>query len=100
MRRWCGVEGESVPLARLGESAEKQLNGSFLEFGVTIPDPAPPEIRLDTNPPGAAGSFNLQICCDGDNVYAIWEDERDGRSEIYFNRSIDGAAWQALRDLI
>lgn len=32
----------------------------------------------------------LGICCSGDEVYVVWTDLRDGGSDIYFNRSLDG----------
>jgi len=48
------------------------------------------DIRLDLN--GGAGSGNAKICCDGLNVYVIWEDRRLGDPQPFFNGSSDGGA--------
>lgn len=55
------------------------------------------DTRLDTgDAAGASGSALPQICCSGNNVYVVWEDARDGLSDIYFNYSWDGGVnWQA-----
>lgn len=56
----------------------------------------PTDRRLDTDAAGAAGSLIPRICCDGLAVYAVWYDERSGRPDIHFNRSLDGGAtWLA-----
>jgi hypothetical protein len=53
--------------------------------------------RLDVgDAPGASWSGEPQVACDGDRVYAIWTDSRDGHADLYFNRSLDrGAVWLA-----
>ena len=55
------------------------------------------DIRLDTDLPGANHSNSPQIACDNNgHVYVVWEDERNGRSDIYFNYSSDyGVTWQS-----
>jgi arylamine N-acetyltransferase len=55
----------------------------------------PADIRLDTgDTPGANNSYDPQIACIGDNVYAVWEDYRNGYTDIFFNYSTDkGANW-------
>jgi hypothetical protein len=54
-----------------------------------------PDIRLDTvDTPGASQSYFPQISSNGSNVYVVWEDERNGEYDIYFNMSSDnGASW-------
>lgn len=54
------------------------------------------DIRLDTgDAAGSARSLNPDICCDGDRVYVVWHDDRNGANDIYFNASFDGGAtWQ------
>ncbi len=50
--------------------------------------------RLDTDPPGAAGSNVPRIAATEGRVYVVWEDQRGGLSQIRFNRSLDrGQAW-------
>ncbi len=51
--------------------------------------------RLDSGAPAGVGaSENISLCCSGDNVYAVWDDERDGDEDVYFNRSLDaGETW-------
>jgi hypothetical protein len=55
------------------------------------------DIRLDTgDTAGANNSKYPQITCYGNNVYVVWQDERNGNDDIYFNYSIDGGAdWQS-----
>jgi len=54
-------------------------------------------IRLfvnSTDTAGTAQSYDVRMCCSGNAVYVFWLDERNGGSDIYFNRSIDnGATW-------
>ena len=46
------------------------------------------DIRLDTDAAGANHSNSPQITCDNNgHVYVVWEDERNGSSDIYFNYS-------------
>jgi hypothetical protein len=54
------------------------------------------DIRLDSDDiPGAKASVDPQIACSGNNVYVVWEDNRNGAPDIYFNYSTDGGAhWQ------
>jgi hypothetical protein len=53
------------------------------------------DIRLDTDAEGVATSNSPQIACDNSgHVYVVWEDERNGTSDVYFNFSSDyGATW-------
>ena len=54
------------------------------------------DVRLNTDPAGSAVCRGPRICCDGGNVYVVWYDERNGRTDIYFNRSTDsGSTWLA-----
>ena len=55
------------------------------------------DIRLDTGDiPGENDSWSPQISDNGSGtVYVIWEDDRDGSGDIYFNYSSDyGINWQ------
>lgn len=52
-----------------------------------------PETRL-THADGSSG--NGVVAASGQYVYAVWDDDRDGNWEIYYNRSTDrGATWSA-----
>lgn len=57
----------------------------------------PTDIRLDTDPPGAARSRHPEVSNDQDgHVSVIWWDDRNGEYDIYLNYSWDyGATWQA-----
>ena len=50
------------------------------------------DIRLDSGDPGAATSLVPRICCSGEAVYVVWYDDRNGASDVYFNRSLDGGS--------
>jgi hypothetical protein len=56
------------------------------------------DVRVDTDPAGAAESEGIRIVVDGPNVYCVWSDARDGGMDIYFNRSTDGGATWQLSD--
>ena len=43
------------------------------------------DFRLDAGTPGAAVSTNPQVTASGYAVYAVWEDQRGGLEEPYFN---------------
>jgi hypothetical protein len=54
------------------------------------------DIRLDTDNAGASDSKHARLACSGNNVYVVSQDERNGRSDIYFNYSPDaGDTWQS-----
>lgn len=55
----------------------------------------PQDKRIDTgDEPGKHESWDPQITAFNDNVYAVWHDNRDGDSGIYFNLSTDrGQTW-------
>ncbi|GJQ57687.1 MAG: hypothetical protein D8M57_00415 [Candidatus Scalindua sp. AMX11] len=56
------------------------------------------DLRLDSgNTSGNGDSWESQISSDGNgNVYVVWEDDRNGPPNIYFNHSEDyGMTWQA-----
>lgn len=51
------------------------------------------DVRLNTDPPGAAISRHAQIAASGSSVYVTWEDKRNSSyygGDIYCNRSVDG----------
>jgi len=55
------------------------------------------DIRLNKDPTGLGYCHNPKISCDSSgHVYVVWEDNRNGESDIYFNYSSDyGATWQS-----
>lgn len=54
--------------------------------------------RVNTNAAGESSSLEPDICCDGKRVYVTWVDNRNGYSEPYFNRSLDGGLTWAAND--
>jgi hypothetical protein len=51
-----------------------------------------PDVRLTNNAATSYTSLNNARCvvANGDSVYVVWYDERDGNAEIYYKRSTDG----------
>ncbi|MBE0664821.1 MAG: PKD domain-containing protein, partial [Candidatus Aminicenantes bacterium] len=46
---------------------------------------------------GDSGSWGPRICMSGSNVYAVWDDLRNGAEDIYFNLSANGGAdWRSF----
>jgi hypothetical protein len=61
-----------------------------------VPNFAAADVRLDSDPVGAAASHLVDSACDGPNVYVVWQDARNGAYDVFFNRSLDGGAtWLA-----
>lgn len=56
-----------------------------------LPQPDPegplerPDLRLNTDAPGAELSLVPDVCCDGQRVYVVWYDRRAGNLDIYCN---------------
>ena len=56
----------------------------------------PTDVRLDTDAAGESSSDDPQITCEGQNLYVVWEDDRDDGKDIRFQRSTDGGdTWLA-----
>ncbi|MDJ0975172.1 MAG: hypothetical protein QNJ98_11975 [Planctomycetota bacterium] len=80
--------------------------GGTMGGGGTPPGPPPGggpttglDVRVSTDTPGNELSLVPDVCCDGDRVYAVWYDRRDGNLDIYFNRSFDGGATWLPQDV-
>lgn len=53
------------------------------------------DFRLDTDYPAAAVSIQPRMASTGNNVYVVWQDSRNGASDIYFNSSANnGVSWR------
>jgi hypothetical protein len=66
------------------------INGAFDIFVATSGDSGDEwdePVRVDTDPAGEAYSAFPRITANDGNVYVIWEDSRDGKSDVYFSRS-------------
>ncbi|MHC5062766.1 MAG: hypothetical protein ACYTG5_02185 [Planctomycetota bacterium] len=54
----------------------------------------PSDKKLNTDPTGTSGRWDLQLAASGSSVYVTWLDSRNrshtGQVDIYFNRSTDG----------
>lgn len=83
--------------ARLHVAWLDERNGAADVYYTTSPDRgatwAAPDVRLDTDTAGSAVSSQLDLACAGGAVYAAWADARDGQTDIYLNRSTNGATW-------
>lgn len=54
------------------------------------------EQRLDGDALGVSSSFNVAIAADAGNVLVSWTDDRNGKDQIFTNRSTDqGTTWLA-----
>ena len=56
-----------------------------------------PDVRLTTDPAISNTSNNNAWCvaASGNDVHAVWNDNRDGNNEIYYKRSTDGGvSWE------
>jgi len=78
-----------------------QENEWIEDFKITVAQPLSgslsTDIRLDTGDiAGATYSRYVKICSDDNgNVYAVWEDRRNGYYDVYFNYSRDyGLTWE------
>lgn len=56
--------------------------------------------RIQTNPLGAAHAFDVCLSGSDDNVYAAWEDARDGGTDVRFNYSTDGGVSWSVSDIL
>ena len=57
------------------------------------------DVRLDRGTTDGS-SFEVRLAAQGDRIWVVWEDDRDGEPDIYLNRSSDaGTTWlaQAIR---
>ncbi len=50
------------------------------------------DVRVDHKPAPGSDSTRPRLAVVGDLVFVVWEDFRNGRSDIYFNRSVDGGS--------
>ncbi|MBZ0201847.1 MAG: hypothetical protein K8I03_02390 [Ignavibacteria bacterium] len=60
-----------------------------------------PDVQLTNNSGASLTSDNNGWCvaADGNLVHVVWYDDRDGNTEIYYKRSINGgAAGRRIRD--
>ncbi|NOU45762.1 MAG: T9SS type A sorting domain-containing protein [Bacteroidales bacterium] len=61
-----------------------------------------PDVRLTNEPSPSNTSLNNAWCiaASGDTLHVVWDDQRDGTFEIFYNRSTDaGLSWEANTQL-
>ena len=58
-----------------------------------------PDVRINTDTPGAELSLIPEICCDDGALYVTWYDRRNGDLDVYFNASEDGGETWRPRDV-
>ena len=46
--------------------------------------------KIPHAPPGLVNCRSPRVACSGLNVYVVWQDDRNGKQDIFFNRSADG----------
>jgi len=64
------------------------------DFGVTW---RKTPTRLDGDPLGAANSLNPRIAAVNRQVYVVWQDDRNGKTDIYFTYSLTaGRSWMSV----
>lgn len=52
------------------------------------------DVRINTSLAGSSAAVRPQLVASGSAVHVAWQDNRNGRDDIYFNRSTDaGATW-------
>jgi hypothetical protein len=79
------AEGDQVNVVWVDNG---DIYSNFSTDGGATWQPAQIRVDTDTTPfPNVAGSPRLAV--DGTNVYVVWEDSRNGESDIYFNQSFD-----------
>jgi len=51
-----------------------------------------PDVRLTNDPSASSTSYNNAWCiaASGDTIHVVWYDSRNGNTEIYYKRSVDG----------
>ena len=88
-----GIEGSAQAMVlgggRLdGNAATLDRGGNVLPSRAMAADP--PTARTAGADNGVAGGPRLAV--DGTTVYVVWQDSRNGESDIYFNQSFDSGA--------
>lgn len=57
------------------------------------------DARLDTDLAGAGSSWEPGLCVTGDNLYVVWQDNRNGNWDIYVNYSHNGGVDWNINDV-
>jgi hypothetical protein len=81
-----GIAG-SVPVAVDAPNGVATLADAFTYFPYPVAVAAADQRQVSAIVNNAE---NIRCAVDGDNVYAVWEDNPDGQKDIYCNRSLDG----------
>ena len=57
------------------------------------------DVRIGSDVPGAASSNFVKMAASGPAVFVTWSDGRNGSSDVYFNRSLDGGTTWLVADV-
>jgi hypothetical protein len=67
-----------------------------LDHGATWPGSA---VTIDHEPASSTGVVSPALACSGTDVFAVWLSPRNGKNDVYFNRSTDGGATWLAQDV-
>ncbi len=57
----------------------------------------PTDTRIDHAPTMSVNALIAEIACEGDLVVVVWEDDRNGKEDVFLNISEDrGVTWQSV----
>ena len=57
------------------------------------------DARLPRLPAGLVASTNPRVAVSGNTVFAVWQDNRNGAADVFFNRSLDGGMTWLVPDV-
>lgn len=82
-----------------GDQGFNELYYNHLSLADAEPAWGREDLRLDSNFPGETASTDLQLATHSGFVQAIWTDNRQGRTNVYFSRSPIGGEVVNLADV-
>ncbi|MCD6498938.1 MAG: DUF4114 domain-containing protein [Deltaproteobacteria bacterium] len=88
-------EGNVDPSAEVCDGLDNDCDSTTDLAGCVTEDSTDQRLDITSNP-GAANSIQVDLAADGNNVYVVWLDTRNGNADIYYACSSDGGVtWSA-----